>query len=92
MDMVLGKVDVSVTKHGKGLSADDLAHMCTDKIVYVGPNVPPVIKEQAVAFRDHILYATRHYMDQAQKSERTSIIGALEQAGFIDAANLVRKI
>lgn len=83
-------VSVSVTAPGHGLTPDDLAEMMTNKIVYVGPDVPEPIRGQAHAYRDHILMVSRHYLKQAQTSDRTTVIGALEAAGMTDAANLVR--
>lgn len=92
MKVEVQPVEVSVTAPGTGLRPDQLAQMCTDKIVFVGPDVPPAIRDQALAFKDKILLTTRHYIAQAQKSERTQIIGQLEQAGFTDAANLLRTL
>lgn len=92
MKMVSTPVGVHVTTPGTGLSAEQLSRMCTDKIMHIGPEVPPVIRDQALEFKDKIFCVTKHYMAQAQKSERTSIIGVLERAGLSDAANLVRKV
>lgn len=84
-------VTVSVSAPHTGLSAADLAQLCTDKIVYVGPEVPPVIRAQAHAFKDRVLNVTCYYLTQAQRSERTTVIGILEQAGHHAAAELLRK-
>lgn len=85
-------VSVMTSAPDTGLSADQLAQMLTDKVVYVGPDVPPVIAEQARAFRDRILLISRYYMAQMARSERTTMIGQLEQAGESRAAEILRKL
>jgi hypothetical protein len=85
-------VSVMVSDPGKGLSADQIADMLMNKIVFVGPNVPAPIREQAHAFKDHVRQIANHYVKMAQKSERTTVLGALEGAGMTDAANLIRSL
>ena len=80
------------TTSGRGLNADELTAMAMAKILFVSDQAPPAIREQAAAFKDRIEFVLRTYITQAQKSERTTVCGILEQAGQHDAAALIRKV
>jgi hypothetical protein len=89
--MQLGNVDVSVTT-GRGLNADELTRMALNKIIFVGPDVPPAIRDQAEAYRARIEAVLHHYIAQAQTSQNTTICNVLEQAGEGRAAALIRSL
>lgn len=88
---VLGTMTASVTQ-GRGLNADELTQMALAKILFVGPDVPPAIRDQAEAYKARIEQVLRHYIGQAQKSYGTSIYNVLMNAGHPDAAEIVRKL
>lgn len=88
----VGMVTISVTPPGTGMSAQQIAELCTSKIVYVGPDVPPAIRDQAMAYREHVLQVVTYYTEQAQRSQMTTAIGLLERAGLHVAADLLRTI
>lgn len=90
MQGAMTPVAVSVTAPHTGLNADEMADMLTAKLVYVGPDVPAPLRDQAVAYKDRIRTLSRAYIAQAQRSERTTMIGILEQAGEFEAAKLLR--
>ncbi len=87
----VGDIGVTVT-NGRGLNADELTRMALAKIIFVGPDVPPAIRDQAEAYKARLEQVLRHYIGQAQKSQNTSIFNVLMQAGEIDAAEIVRKL
>lgn len=89
--LMLGDVSVEVTKN-RGLTPDELTRMALNKIIVVGPDVPPAIRDQAEAYKARIEGVLRHYLTQAQKSRDTTICNVLEQAGETRAAALVRKL
>ena len=92
LNVEVAPVSVMVSPDNSGLRPDDLAKLMTDKIVYVGPDVPPVIRDQAVAFQDRVLAVSRYYLAQMERSARTTMIGQLEQAGEHRAAEILRKL
>lgn len=85
-------VGVLVSAPNTGLHPADLARLMTDKIVFVGPDVPPAIRDQAIAFQDRVLAVSLHYLTQMERSARTTMIGQLEQAGEHQAAEILRKL
>lgn len=85
-------VGVLISPPNTGLHPADLARLMTDKIVFVGPDVPPAIRDQAIAFQDRVLAVSHHYLTQMERSARTTMIGQLEQAGEFRAAEILRKL
>lgn len=88
---LLGGIKVS-TVSNRGWSPEEIADRALEKIIYVGDNVDPVLRDQAVAFKEHIRGVLVFYMREAQKSERTTICAKLQQQGQADLANLIRSL
>ena len=82
----------TLTTSGRGLSTDEIMSLLMPRLLHVGDNAPPAIRDQAAAFKSDIERLVRHYIVQAQRSERTTICGVLDQAGQHDAAAIVRKL
>ena len=88
---VIGELK-TMTTSGRGLNADEIMDLLMPRLLHVGDNAPPAIREQAAAFKGDIERLVRHYVVQAQKSQNTTICGVLERAGQHEAAELVRKL
>lgn len=84
-----GTVNV-VTTSNQGLPVEHWADRASDTIISVGQQSHPVIAEQANAFKDTIRHVVLHYMKEAVKSDRTTLIASLEAAGQKELANLLR--
>jgi hypothetical protein len=89
--MMVGTARVMTTS-GRGLNADELTTMAMDRIMSVADTTPPAIKDQALAFRGQIAGVVHNYIAQAQRSERTTMLAALERAGEFAAAEIIRKL
>jgi hypothetical protein len=75
-----GNVMVQSTS-GRGFTPEELAEMALDKIVYVGSKSHPVIREQAEAFKNNLRVVLVQYLQQAVRSDRTTIANRLREAG-----------
>lgn len=75
-----GNVSVLSTS-GRGFTPEELAEMALDKIVYVGSKSHPVIREQAEAFKNNLRLVLIQYLQQAVRSDRTTIANRLREAG-----------
>ena len=84
-----GTVSV-VTTDNHGLPVEHWADRASDTIISVGQQIHPVIAEQANAFKDTIRHVILHYMKEAVKSDRTTLIASLEKAGQQDMAKRLR--
>tara|TARA_R100001086_G_scaffold92310_1_gene45736 strand:- start:399 stop:683 length:285 start_codon:yes stop_codon:yes gene_type:complete len=80
------------TSDNKGFSPEEVASRCADKIIQVGDNAPLEIQEQARAYKEHIEKVIAFYMKEAIKSDRTTVVNAIKNAGQEKLAELIRRI
>jgi len=81
-----------VTSENKGLDASHWAERATRRIVFVGGSCHPAIADQAEAFKDQVNKVVMFYMEQAIKSDRTTLIALLEQNQHSDTAEIIRRL
>lgn len=86
--MQMGQLEVRTT-NGRGFSPEELANNALDRILYVGENVHPVIRDQAVAFKENIRHILIHYMKEAIKSDKTTLANKLKAAGHPELVKLL---
>jgi len=84
----LGFLEVRTSSHG-GHSVEDLADAAVERILYVGESVHPVIRDQAIAFKENIRSVVAFYMKEAIKSDRTTVANMLTKAGHPDLATII---
>ena len=77
---LLGGIQVYATNN-RGFTPEELVDRAVDKIIHVGSQSHPAIREQAEAFKASIREVILHYMKQAVASDRTTIANLLTQAG-----------
>ena len=80
------------TSDNKGFSPEEVASRCADKIIQVGDNAPIEIQEQARAYKEHIEKVIAFYMKEAIKSDRTTVVNAIKNAGQEKLAELIRRL
>jgi hypothetical protein len=77
---LLSSVVVKTTE-GRGFTPEELVERALDKIIYVGSQSHPAIRDQAEAFRNQIRAVMLFYMKQAVTSHNTTIANRLRNAG-----------
>ncbi len=87
----VGTVGVMTSSNG-GMGHEHFANRLTDRIVYVGDQLPGPIRDQAHAFRDDIRKVATLTILDAVRSDRGSIKVFLQQAGMHEAAALIDTI
>jgi hypothetical protein len=80
--------DVITTSNG-GMTPEQVAELCLAKIIYVGDEANPLLKEQALAYKDSIRQVLVFYMKQAIKSNHTTIANKLHEAGHSELTKLL---
>lgn len=82
-DLATGNVGsvMVMTTEGRGFTPEEVAERALDKIIYVGSNAHPAIREQAEAFREHIRGVLVHYMHEAVRSHNVTLVNKFKQAG-----------
>ena len=76
----VGNVMVMATE-GRGFTPEEIAERALDKIIYVGAQAHPAIREQAEAFRENIRGVLVHYLHEAVRSHNVTLVGKFKQAG-----------
>ena len=70
-----------MTTSNRGFTPEEVAERALDKIMYVGDNAPPAIREQAAAFKDSIRQVLVYYMREAVRSHNVTLANKFKQAG-----------
>ena len=78
---LLGGDVTVVTTEGRGFTPEEIAERALDKIIYVGGNAHPAIRDQAEAFKDSIRQVLVHYMHEAVRSHNVTLVNKFKQAG-----------
>lgn len=88
LSSALGTVQVMTTS-GRGFSAEELAERALNQIINVGDNAPPVIADQARAFRENLREVLVYYMREAMRSRNVTLAAKLVEAGSPELVKLI---
>jgi len=90
-EIEIGQVAVTTTEY-KGHDPEYWAEQATSRIVSVGGNCHPAIAQQAEAFKEVVQTAVCHYIKEAIRSDRTTLIAELLKQGHEDMAEILRRV
>jgi hypothetical protein len=76
----IGNVMVMTTE-GRGFTPEEIAERALDKIIYVGSEAHPAIRDQAEAFKNSIRQVLVHYMHEVVRSHNVTLVNKFKQAG-----------
>lgn len=80
------------TTSNRGFTPEEVAARCVDKLIYVSSEAPPVIRDQALAYKEQIAQVVARYMHEAIANDRAALYSALTDAGHPDLADLIRRL
>jgi len=86
---LLTSVEVRTTS-GRGFTPEELTEQALDKIIYVGGQSHPVIRDQAEAFREQVRAVILFYMKRAVDAQNTTIANRLRQAGHPELIDILK--
>jgi hypothetical protein len=86
--VLLGSVGV-VTTNRRGWTPDELADRAIEKILYVGSESHPAIRDQAIAFRGAVRSVIKTYLEEAVNQDRATIAIRLREAGHSNLVHLL---
>ena len=84
-------VKVRTASNG-GHSVEAIAEMCADKVITVSDTAPDVIRAQAEAFKTEILHTVTQYIKMAVREDRAIMSAKIQEAGFPDLAEQLRRL
>ena len=73
----------------RGFTPEEIAERAIEKIIYVGKDAHPLIKDQAEAYKAHIKSVVLFYLKEAVKSDRTTLANRLRDAGHSELIKLL---
>lgn len=83
-----GGISVHATQH-RGATPEELAERALDKIISVGGNTHPVIRDQAEAFRENIRKVLVFYMKEAIRADHVTLANKLKEAGHPELVKII---
>jgi len=86
-----GIVEVQTTQH-RGFTPEEVADRCLTKLLSVSDTAAPAIRDQAIAYKEHMRAVLVFYMNEAVQSDRTTVNNALLDAGQKDLAEMIRRL
>ena len=84
----VGSVMVQTTDN-RGFTPEEIADRALDKIMYVGSQTHPAIRDQAEAFRENIRKVIVFYMHEAIRSHNVTLVSKFKQAGHPELAAIL---
>jgi len=79
------------TKDFGGFTPEEVAERALDKIIQVGDQSHPLVREQATAFRNHIREVLVFYMNEAVKFDRVTLAYKLRESGHPELIKLLEE-
>lgn len=77
---------------GRGLNVEELADMAMRKLIHVADTAAPALQDQARIFKESVRALMIAYMNQAIRSDRTTLYNQLRGSGNSEIAELILKI
>lgn len=84
----LGNLRV-VTTNQRGASVEEVANRALDKIVQVSETANPLIRDQALAYKEQIRLVLEFYMREAIRGNNTSLANRFRNAGYAELIPLI---
>lgn len=78
-----------LTTDNRGFTPEELAERALAKLMYVSETADPMVKAQAMVFKDKIRGVLVFYMYEAIKSYKTTLRAELTKQGHGDMAQIV---
>jgi|TARA_R110000803_G_scaffold37877_2_gene81774 hypothetical protein len=88
-DATVGSVNVHAT-NGRGSTPEEVAERCVNKLIGISNNANPILRDQAVAYRNEMEKVIVVYMKQAVQSDRTTVYNAIRDAGQLKLAEYIK--
>lgn len=77
------------TTHNRGFTPEEVAERCVERIIAVGDQTHPAIRDQAHAFKEHIRAVVIFYIKDAIRNDRHTIATRLRDAGHPEFATIL---
>jgi hypothetical protein len=84
-------IRVETTSH-RGFTPEEIAERALDKLMYVSETADPMVKAQAMVFKDQIRQVLTLHMHEAIRSYKTTLCAELTKQGHGDMAQIIKRL
>jgi len=81
-----------ITTDNRGLTPEELAEQCADKILYISDEATEEVKDQARAYRKNLVSMLTHFMKRSVRNDRVTVYNAIIEAGYPELAEYIRRL
>ena len=90
LSFLLGGSGITIaTTEGRGFTPEEIAERALDKIISVGSQSHPTIRDQAEAFRAQIKQVLIFYLHEAVKSHKVTLANKFTKAGYSELISIL---
>jgi hypothetical protein len=90
--MPKGQIVSVTTTNNRGLTPEELAERCAERIISVSKDAHPALRDQAIAFRAQIVVVLSKYLKEAVTNDRVTVYNALVESGQQKLAEAILKL
>ena len=87
--MLLGGDVQVMTTENRGFTPEEIAERALNKIIHVGSQTHPTIRDQAEVFRENIRKVLVFYMKEAVRSHNVSLVTKFKKAGYPELVKIL---
>jgi dsDNA-binding SOS-regulon protein len=85
--------DVQVfTTQNRGFTPEELADRALDKLIEVSDTADPIVKAQAMVYKERIRQLMIFYMYESIQSYKTTLCAELTKQGHASMAQIIKKL
>jgi hypothetical protein len=85
--------DVKVyTTNNRGFTPEELAERAVEKLISISETADPMVKAQAMVFKEQIKQVMVFYMNESIRSYKTTLCAELAKQGHADMAKIIINI
>ena len=77
-----------VTTENRGLTPEELAEQCADKLIFISDNASEEVKEQARAYRKNLISVLTHFMKRTVRNDRVTVYNAIIKRVILISQNI----
>jgi dsDNA-binding SOS-regulon protein len=81
-----------MTTQGRGFTPEEVADRALDKLLYISDSADPMVKAQAMVFKEQVRQVLVFYMNESIKSYKTTLCAELTKQGHGDIAQIVTTV
>jgi hypothetical protein len=80
------------TTNNRGFTPEELAERALGKLIHISSTADEQIKAQAIVFKEQLRQVLVFYMNEAIKSDRTTLCAELNKQGHAELADIISKL